>query len=209
MQASHRPTLTLLASLALIVTATAEPASRRVDRVADRAARPHRALVRELMAGYDELLAFLPLEKLERTIAAANRLELVFSSNLEVELGGRRQAVWVKGRIEWNETEARTLLVNQRVHFQFDETGLCGVCPGDLEIRAGWFTPDVKLRTIVARGRTAKDSEGRVLLATDERGRPIRRSGRWVPLRADRWLVLTVQGHRFDIPLQDPPKSGC
>ena len=203
MQATQRLTLALLATLALIATATAEPASRRIDRVADCAVRSHRALVKERMAGYDELLSFLPLEKLERTIASGNRLELVFSSDLEVELASKKQPVLVKGRVEWTETEARTLLVNERVRFQFDETGLCGVRSGDLEIEAGWFTPDVELHTVVARGRTAKDAEGRTLLATDERGRPIRRGGQWVPVRADRWLVLTVHGHRFDIPLDD------
>jgi len=167
------------------------------------------------LAGYGPLLRFLPLEELDSVHPDVDGIELVFDfgerSTRRVELPGRER--WVidpragrdplaEGRPKRVRGEDRTLIVHRRVRFRWDESGITGVAEGDLEIAYGPFAPNVSVST-ERRAGEARDEKGRIVLQVDERGEPLWADGRWVPLRAERWVVLEVKGRRFELPLAE------
>ena len=167
------------------------------------------------LAGYGPLLRFLPLEELDSVHPGVDGIELVFDfgerSTRRVELPGRER--WVidpragrdpltEGRPKRVRGEDRTLIVHRRVRFRWDETGITGVAEGDLEVAYGPFAPNVSLRT-ERRASEARDEKGRIVLQVDERGEPLWAEGRWVPLQAERWVVLEVKGRCFELPLAE------
>ncbi len=173
-----------------------------------------RLQVMRMLSGYAPILEFLPIENLDSVEVYQETLEFRF------DFDGRRTrrvglpSGWryvldpedhadplLEGEVQWVEYQGRKLIVHEQVRFSYDENGITAVEEGDLEIKAGWFAPDLRLRTELHRGRIARDSEGRLLIETDERGRPLRLAGRFVPVQADRWLVLQVNQHRIELPL--------
>ena len=167
-----------------------------------------------MLSGYAPILEFLPIENLAAVEVHEETLEFHF------DFDGRRTrrvglpSGWryvldpgdhadplLEGEAQWVEYTGRKLIVHKLVRFFYDENGITAVDEGNLEIKAGWFAPDLQLRTELHRGRIARDSEGRMLIETDKRGRPLRQDGRLVPVQADRWLVLQVSKHRIELPL--------
>lgn len=167
-----------------------------------------------MLSGYTPILDFLPIEDLASVDVHDETFDFRF------DFGGRRTrrvglpSGWryvldpgdladplLEGEAEWVKYTGRKLIVHELVRFFYDEHGITAVDAGDLEIKVGWFAPDLRLRTEFHRGRIARDSEGRMLIETDRRGRPLRRDGRFVPVQADRWLVLQVSKHRIELPL--------
>lgn len=173
-----------------------------------------------MLSGYAPILDFLPLENLDSVAVQQDALEFRF------DFDGRRTrrvglpSGWryvldpedhadplLQGEPQWVEYKGRKLIVHKKVRFFYDENGITAVGEGDLEIKAGWFSPDLRLRTELHRGRIALDSKGRILIETDERGRPLKLAGRFVPVRSDRWLVLQVKKYRIELPLDRKPLS--
>jgi len=173
-----------------------------------------------MLSGYAPILEFLPIEDLESVEVHRDTIDFRF------DFDGRRTrrvslpSGWryvldpkdhadplLEGVAQWVEFKGRKLIVHKQVRFFYDENGITAVDAGNLEVKAGWFAPDLQLRTELHRGRIARDAKGRMLLETDGSGRPLRRDGRFVPVTSDRWLVLQVRKHRFELPLDRKPVS--
>ncbi|MEE8469650.1 MAG: hypothetical protein V3T22_14410 [Planctomycetota bacterium] len=171
-----------------------------------------------MLSGYAPILEFLPIENLDSVEVHQETLEFRFDFDGRRTRRVRLPSGWryvldpkdhadplLEGEPQWVEYEGRKLIVHRQVRFFYDENGITAVKEGDLEIKAGWFAPNLRLRTELHRGRIARDSKGRILIETDERGRPLKLAGRFVPVRADRWLVLQVKQHRIELPLDRKP----
>lgn len=176
-----------------------------------------------LLEGHRPLLRFLPMEEISSVRFADDMLEFDFDfgrrSSRRVELpsvskwvvdtdGLTTEQALLSRRAERVKTRARTLIVNQTLRFYSSGTDLAGVEDGDLEIAYGMFAPNVSLSTEHRPGDVARDASGRIVLEVDEQGLPIRKDGRWVPRRSNRWLVLEVKGRRFELALDPRSPTG-
>ena len=169
-----------------------------------------------LLGDYGPLLRFLPLDRLVSAAVEGDTIELRFDfeqrSTERVELCSvecwvvdpkKAEDPLAEARAEKVTTKERTLIVHRRVRLECGPDGIHGVASGDLEIAYGIFAPNVELTTELRPGGAAHDLEGRIVLSVDEAGSPLRENGRWIPVRADRWLILTVHGTRLELPLED------
>lgn len=217
MQATTRRHLTQLAAV-LILSARSmasgatiqEPV---VDETIERIAQAANSIeassrIRELLSGYEPLLAELPLEDLEDVSLRRSRLELRFDfdgdSHRRVELPAKER--WIlnkKRRAERETTSSRSLRVNRRLRFDFDSEGICAVVEGDLEVKAGIFWFDLSLSTELTPLREVCNAEGRPVLVEGSSGRPIKRDGRFLRETSRRWLVLEAKGRKVEIPIGD------
>lgn len=168
--------------------------------------------LRALGGAGETLLAFLPLDRLRDARRTERELVLAFDTSaddtIEVVVPERRLQVLdadddeldpeLRGRARSLRTDEHVLLVHEELHFTLDAQGIAGVREGDLEVRAGPFAVDLALRT-ESRAGVARDRYGRPLLVVDEHGAPLRRDGRWVVQRYERWIVLEALGHRVEV----------
>lgn len=99
------------------------------------------------------------------------------------------------------------MIVHSSLRFELGPEGIRAVRKGDLEVSVWPFSPDLELHTEIHPGRIVTDDQDRILLETDEIGKPLRRDGRFVPIVADRWLILEAGGRRAEIPLLDGPTN--
>lgn len=171
----------------------------------------------EMLAGYGPLLRFLPLDELEH---AHTQGDGVLELSFDFDRRSARRVVlpsverWVivptnldepllDGEPKQVKSDERTLIVHRRLRLRVANGELAGVVDGDLEVAWGPFSPNVSLATEHRPGGAARDSKGRIVLQPGEDGFPRRGpDGRWVAVRADRWLVLEVRGRRFELPLR-------
>lgn len=178
--------------------------------------------VRALIEDCAPFLAHLPLAHLVAVESSARELCLHFavpaSGVLEVQVPEVEQVALatsddpdasalaragVPVRVR---SDARTLLVHERLRLELDDGRIVGVRDGDLEVAVGPFEVDVDLSTERGPARAARDGRGRTLLALDAAGHPRRENGRWVPQTYELWIVLEALGQRVEVgvPLGSP-----
>jgi len=172
----------------------------------------------QVFARYGSFLDHLPLERLTAVRTSARSIELQFdfgskrTRTVELPLASqialeaaRGKDPLEHGKVVRSKPKARKLVVHREVRFEIEGDGeISALRGGDLEVDVGLFDFDLDVRTFTDSGRIARDDDGRILVALDGDGNPLRREGRWVPQRYDHWVEIRAAGRRCEIGVSVP-----
>jgi len=164
----------------------------------------------DLLRGREALLEYLPLAQLAKVTLESGRAELRFdfgkkeSKRIKIP-AAKLWALDKKGRVVQVETEAREVLIHDRVRIEIDPQGNLRLKKGDLEYETTFRNLDLEAYTLRQPNRLVRDKEDRVILRLDGEGQPFLQDGRPVVRTCDEWLVIEgALGNRFEIPLSLP-----
>lgn len=159
-----------------------------------------------LLLGREALLDYLPLARLERIALDAKGIELFFDFGKKDEKcitipAAKMWALDRKGQVIAVKTKEQEIVIQDRVRIEFDAQGGLRLRKGDLQGKCGFFRKDLEAYTVRYPGRLVRDDDGRVILRTDDAGRPLLADGRPVARTSDEWLVIEAGERKFEVAL--------
>jgi hypothetical protein len=102
---------------------------------------------------------------------------------------------------EFEQVGGLSIILKDHLKIRCNKNGITGIRKGDARLElSGSAETEVSIRTM-RNPEKVFVKEGRIVLATDEKGSPLEQEGNYLPMKFDDWMIVETTDGKFEVPL--------